>query len=44
MVTLVERLLALHKQLAAGQAAGTSQALMAGMLDEDCDIGQARQI
>jgi len=44
MVTLVERLLALHKQLAAGQAAGISQVLMAGMFDEGCDIGQTRQI
>jgi len=44
VVALVERLLALHERLAAGQAAGISKVLMAGMLDEDFDIGQTRQI
>ena len=44
MVVLVERLLALHKKLAADQAAGISQVLVAGMLDEGPDIGQTRQI
>ena len=44
MVALVERLLALHRKLAAGQAAAISQVLMGGMLDEGSDIGQTRQI
>jgi hypothetical protein len=44
MVALVERLLELHRKLAAGQAAGISQVLMGGMIDEGSDVDQTRQI